>query len=43
MKTRFFTDEKDGTVFVIIDHEDGSFVSMPKEVYDEMKKAQDGD
>jgi hypothetical protein len=34
MKTRLFIDEIDGTVFVIIDHEDGSFTSMQKEEYD---------
>ena len=40
MKTRLFTDEIDGTVFVIIDHEDGSFTAMPKEEYDKRQEEQ---
>jgi hypothetical protein len=35
-----FTDEKDGTNYVIIDRGNGEFTSMPKSVYDEMIAAQ---
>jgi len=40
MKTRLFTDEIDGTVFVIIDHEDGSFTAIRKEEYDRRQAEQ---
>jgi hypothetical protein len=33
---KYFTDELDGTEYVVIDNTDGSFTSMLKSTYDEM-------
>jgi hypothetical protein len=36
---RIFIDELDGTEHAIIEHADGSFTSMHKSTYDELKAA----
>jgi len=37
MTIREFTDEQDGSIHIIIEHEDGSTTSMLKSTYDELK------
>ena len=36
-KVTYFTDELTGTEFAVVDNGDGSFTSMPKATYDELK------